>query len=334
MKLLVTGGAGFIGSHTVIELLESGHEVVVVDNLCNSTADSLKNVEKITRNKFEFVQVDIRDTDKLVQLCRASNFDAVIHFAALKAVGESVKHPLSYYDNNISGTCSLLRAMSEANINKLLFSSSATVYGDPDSCPISEDFPLKAPTNPYGATKQMCEQIIADVCAATDLRAINLRYFNPIGAHPSGLIGELPKGAPNNLVPYVAQVAAGVRDTLTVFGDDYDTPDGSGIRDYIHVVDLAKAHVAAAEHLLTMDEDCLALNIGTGNGVSVLDIITTFEKVNSVKVPYVIGPRRDGDISICYADPTKAGNILGWHAEETLETALEDAWRWQQNIEN
>jgi UDP-glucose 4-epimerase len=269
----------------------------------------------------------------LEEIFELHGVDAVIHFAALKSVGESVETPIDYYQNNIDGLLSVIKAMQSNHVKKLIFSSSATVYGDPDSLPITEDMPFKTPTNPYGATKQMCEQIIRDCSRVGILDTVSLRYFNPIGAHPSGLIGELPKGVPNNLVPYVTQAAARVRGALTVYGDDYPTPDGSGVRDYIHVVDLAKAHVKALEYLEKAHKgSTVALNIGTGKGSSVLEIVSTFEKVNGVKVPYTVGKRRAGDIAACYASPDKAHQILGWQANLSLEDALKDAWRWQQNI--
>jgi UDP-glucose 4-epimerase len=330
-NILVTGGTGFIGSHTIVELLDNGHNVTVVDNLVNSDKSVLYSLETITGQKINFYELDVRDTEQLSSLMKENNVDAVIHFAALKAVGESVQIPLEYYRNNIDGLLSVLEAMAQNNVSQIIFSSSATVYGDPDTLPITEESPLKPATNPYGATKQMAEQIIQDLCKTSDVRSVLLRYFNPIGAHSSGLIGELPIGTPNNLVPFVAQAAAGLRDELTVFGNDWDTPDGSGVRDYIHVVDLAKAHVKALDHLNTSEDKVTILNIGTGKGSSVLEIINTFEAVNNVKVPYVIGPRRDGDIASCYASPAKAEKLLGWKAELSLEQALRDAWNWQQN---
>lgn len=330
MNILVTGGAGFIGSHTIVELIAMGHTPISVDNLCNSDTSVYDRLKTITGKPIMHAEFDVRDTETLTILMREQAIDAVIHFAALKAVGESVEKPLDYYENNISGLLSVLRAMQTCKVNKLIFSSSATVYGDPDSLPITEDAPLKPATNPYGATKQMAEQIIRDSTNSSDLQAILLRYFNPIGAHPSGLIGEKPKGAPNNLVPYVTQAAAGLRPALTVYGNDYDTPDGSGVRDYIHVVDLAKAHVAALDYLSTTDISIEALNIGTGNGVSVLEILSTFEKVTNTPVPHQIGLRRIGDIASCYASADKAKRLLDWQAELSLEQALKDAWNWQQ----
>lgn len=332
MNILVTGGAGFIGSHTIVELLADGHDVTIVDNFVNSDKKVLDNLAKITHKKINFIELDVRDTDAVTSHMQSKQIDTVIHFAALKAVGESVQKPLEYYRNNIDGLLSVLESMKTSDINNLIFSSSATVYGDPDIVPITEEAPLKPATNPYGATKQMAEQIIQDSCKAYGLKAVLLRYFNPIGAHSSGLIGELPKGIPNNLVPFVTQAAAGMRDKLTIHGDDYDTPDGSGVRDYIHVVDLAKAHVKSINYLDTTKDNVTILNIGTGRGASVLEVIKTFEKVNNIKVPYAIGPRREGDIASCYASPAKAEKLLGWKAELSLEQALEDAWNWQLNL--
>lgn len=332
MNILVTGGAGFIGGHTVVELLATGHAPIVVDNYCNSTQKVQDSIFSITNKRVPFYNCDVRDTSNLVSLIKKHSIDGVIHFAALKAVGESVANPLLYYQNNIGGLLSVLEAMDKTDVDKLIFSSSATVYGDPDSLPITEDMPFKPATNPYGSTKQIAEKIIEDVTASTNLRAIALRYFNPIGAHPSGLIGELPLGAPNNLVPYVVQAAAGIRASLTVYGSDYDTIDGTGVRDYIHVVDLAKAHVCALQQLQSDTQKYNAINLGTGSGTSVLQIINTFERVNGVKVPYHIGSRRDGDIASCYASAKKAHKTLGWTATLTIEDALRDAWRWQQTI--
>lgn len=332
MNILVTGGAGFIGSHTIVELLKGRHTVTVVDNFINSNKSVLSNLEKITGESINFTELDVRDTEALNLLMQTNSIDTVIHFAALKAVGESVQKPLEYYRNNIDGLLSVLEAMKSAKVSRLIFSSSATVYGDADEMPITEDAPLKTVTNPYGATKQMAEQIIGDVCRSSDMQAVLLRYFNPIGAHASGLIGELPLGVPNNLVPFVAQTAAGIRDTLTVYGNDYKTPDGSGVRDYIHVVDLAKAHVKSVDYIDKTKEQLTILNIGTGRGTSVLEVINTFEKVNNVEVAHIIGPRRPGDIATCYASPAKAEKVLGWKAELSLDQALKDTWRWQQNL--
>jgi UDP-glucose 4-epimerase len=332
MHILVTGGAGFIGSHTIVELIADGHSVTVVDNFLNSDKRVLDSLREITGQNIEFFELDVRETNSLAQLMNEQKIGAVIHFAALKAVGESVQKPLEYYRNNIDGLLSVLEAMQTASVDKLIFSSSATVYGDANEMPITEEAPLKPATNPYGATKQMAEQIIADVCKSSKIQAVLLRYFNPIGAHASGLIGELPLGVPNNLVPFVTQAAAGLRDELTVFGDDYDTPDGTGVRDYIHVVDLAKAHVKSLNYLASSDDKTTILNIGTGQGASVLEVIKTFESVNNVAVPYHIGPRRDGDIAICYASPAKAEKILGWKAELSIEQSLKDAWNWQQKL--
>lgn len=331
MNILVTGGAGFIGSHTAVELLDAGHEIIVLDNFCNSKETVLKNIEKISGKKVQLSTADVRDLQAVTATLRDHHIEAVVHFAALKAVGESIEKPLEYYENNVSGLIVLLQAMRACNVQRLIFSSSATVYGSPDSLPITEDFPLKPATNPYGTSKQMCERIITDACNAGELRAVLLRYFNPIGAHPSGLIGELPIGIPNNLVPYVAQTAAGIRDSLSIYGNDYDTPDGTGVRDFIHVVDLAKAHVSALEFLQDASVACDVFNIGTGSGTSVLEIVQTFEKVSGKKVPYEIKPRRPGDIASCYASADKAAEKLHWKATIDLTTALEDTWRWQQN---
>ncbi len=330
MKILVTGGTGFIGSHTIVELLESGHEVVAVDNLCNSSPLSLRRVERITGRKVRFFEMDIRDTAAWGKLFDAEgSFDATIHFAALKAVGESVRLPLKYYANNLGGTFTMLEELSRRGCKNIVFSSSATVYGQPASVPIREDFPTPGCTNPYGWTKQMMEQIFRDVQKADpEWNVILLRYFNPIGAHPSGLIGEDPNGIPNNLLPYVSQVAIGKLPSLNVFGNDYPTPDGTGVRDYIHVVDLAKGHVKAIDRLASKP-GLETYNLGTGHGYSVLDIVKTFERVNGVKVPYVIKPRREGDIAECWADPSLAAEKLGWKAERGLEEMCRDLWNWQ-----
>ena len=328
MKILVTGGTGYIGSHTVLELLQAGYETVVLDNLCNSSEESIKRVEQITGKKAAFYQADIRDEAAMDRIFAAEKPDAVIHFAGLKAVGESVQIPLEYYDNNITGTLTLLRAMGRVGCKNIVFSSSATVYGKPETVPIREDFPLSA-TNPYGRTKLMIEKILGDLYVSDDSwNIILLRYFNPIGAHESGLIGEDPDGIPNNLLPYVAKVAVGRLEKVNVFGNDYDTPDGTGVRDYIHVVDLAKGHVKALEKI-TQSCGLQVYNLGTGNGYSVLDIIHAFSKACGHEIPYVIGPRRPGDIDVCYADPAKASQELGWKAEYDLDRMCEDTWRWQ-----
>ncbi len=332
MRILVTGGAGFIGSHTVVALIEAGHTPYIVDNFSNSDRSMLDGLQKLTQTDVVCEVIDVRDTEKLTHFLKDNQIEAVIHFAALKAVGESIQKPLEYYDNNVNGLLSLLEAMREAHVTQLIFSSSATVYGEPDQVPIAEDAPLKPATNPYGASKQMGEQIVTDTCKATDIRAILLRYFNPVGAHPSGLIGELPIGIPNNLVPYVSQTAAGIREQLTVHGDDYDTPDGTGIRDYIHVVDLAHAHVKALDYLHAHDVNTDVFNIGTGQGSSVLEVVQTFERVNNVTVAHTIGPRRPGDLSSVYASADKAEKVLGWKAEKDIAQALVDTWNWQQNL--
>ena len=333
MKILVTGGAGYIGSHTVVELLEAGHEVVVVDNLCNSSRKSLQRVRRITGRDIVFRKVDIRDRRRLDAALDADGpFDAAIHFAALKAVGESVQIPLKYYENNLGGTFTLLESLAAHGCRNIVFSSSATVYGQPKTVPLREDFPTPGCTNPYGWTKLMMEQVFKDVQKADPRwNVILLRYFNPIGAHSSGLIGEDPAGIPNNLLPYVSQVAIGRLECLNVFGDDYPTPDGTGVRDYIHVVDLAKGHLKAIEKLAR--EPSLGLkiyNLGTGNGYSVLQIVKAFEKASGMKVPYRICPRRPGDIAECWADPALALAELGWKAERGIEEMCTDIWRWQK----
>ena len=328
MKILVTGGSGYIGSHTVLELLEAGYDTVVLDNLCNSSEESLNRVEQITGKKVTFYKADIRNHEAMDKIFADEKPEAVIHFAGLKAVGESVQKPLMYYDNNIAGTVTLLNVMKEHGCKKIVFSSSATVYGKPASVPIREDFPLSV-TNPYGRTKLMIEKILGDVYTADNSwDIILLRYFNPIGAHESGLIGEDPDGIPNNLLPYVAKVAVGRLEKVNVFGDDYDTPDGTGVRDYIHVVDLAKGHVKAIEKI-AQNPGLKVYNLGTGNGYSVLDIIHAFSKACGHEIPYVIGPRRAGDIDMCYADPQKAYEELNWKAEYNLDKMCEDTWRWQ-----
>lgn len=333
MKVLVTGGAGYIGSHTVLELLEHNHDVIVVDSLANSSRESLGRVEELTQKTIPFYQLDLCDKQALAQVFEEHTFDAVIHFAGLKAVGESVEKPLLYYQNNLESTFVLCEVMSKHNVRQLVFSSSATVYGDPVTVPITENFPIHA-TNPYGHTKVMIEQLLTDLAAAqTGWQISLLRYFNPIGAHPSGKIGEDPDGPPNNLVPYIAQVAVGKRERLRVFGNDYDTPDGTGVRDYIHVVDLAKGHAAALNQLPAMNT-AEAYNLGCGKGYSVLEVIKAFEKASGKEIPYEIVDRRPGDIATCYADPERAAAKLKWHAKLSLEQACKDAWRWQSDNPN
>lgn len=328
MKILVTGGAGYIGSHTVIELLRAGHEVLVVDNLCNSKEESLRRVREITGRPVEFHRLDLLDRPALFALFAGSAVDAVIHFAGLKAVGESVKIPLRYYHNNLTGTFNLCEAMEAHGCRNLVFSSSATVYGDPKSLPIREDFPLSA-TNPYGRTKLILEEVLRDLHAANPAFNIALlRYFNPVGAHESGRIGEDPNGIPNNLLPYIAQVAAGKLKELSVFGGDYPTPDGSGVRDYIHVTDLAIGHLRALEKLAS-NPGIVTYNLGTGQGYSVLQIIAAFERASGRKIPFKIAGRRPGDVAACYADPAKARAELNWEAARGIDAMCADAWRWQ-----
>ncbi len=334
MNILVTGGAGFIGTHTLIELYREGHQAVVIDNLSNSSDISLERVAELIGKEVPFYRVDIRDRASVASVLDRYTFDACIHFAGLKAVGESVSKPWEYYDNNISGTLVLLDELRRHHCQNLIFSSSATVYGDPVKVPISEDCPKGHCTNPYGQTKSMLEEIMMDIQKADPTwNIVLLRYFNPIGAHPSGRIGENPNGIPNNLMPYITQVAIGRRSELGVFGNDYDTPDGTGVRDYIHVVDLARGHVSA---LSAIENKCgLAIyNLGTGHGYSVLDVVKAFEKATNMKVPYKIQPRRPGDIAICYSDPQKADRELGWTAQYDLEDMCRDAWNWQKNNPN
>jgi len=329
MKILVTGGCGYIGSHTVVELLQAGCEVEIVDNLSNSSARVVERLETISGRSVVLHRLDLRDFEAMSKLLADGGFAAVIHFAGLKAVGESVEKPLEYYDNNISGTLSLLRAMRDNGPTKLVFSSSATVYGDPETVPITEDAPV-GPTNPYGRTKLMIEEILRDLKAAEpEWRIALLRYFNPIGAHSSGLIGEDPRGIPNNLLPYVAQVAVGRRPELSVFGDDYPTSDGTGVRDYIHVVDLARGHLKALA-ALERETELVCCNLGTGTGYSVLEVVEAFRRASGVEIPYRIVARRPGDIAVCYADPGRARRILDWQAEYDLERMCSDTWRWQQ----
>lgn len=334
MSILVTGGAGFIGSHTCVELLNSGYDVAVVDNLYNASEKALERVKEITGKEVGFYKVDIRDREGLNKVFDKENVEAVIHFAGLKAVGESVQKPLEYYENNIGGTITLCDVMRNHEVKNIIFSSSATVYGDPAFVPITEDCPKGTCTNPYGWTKWMLEQILTDIQKSDpQWNVILLRYFNPIGAHKSGLLGEDPKGIPNNLLPYVAQVAIGKLECVGVFGDDYDTPDGTGVRDYIHVVDLAKGHVKAIEKL--KDKEGVSIyNLGTGNGYSVLQVIHAFEKACGHPLKYQIKPRRAGDIASCYCDPTKAKEELGWEAEYGIEEMCQDSWRWQSKNPN
>ncbi|MDF2905095.1 MAG: galE [Herbinix sp.] len=328
MKILVTGGAGYIASHTNLELLNAGYDVVVVDNLSNASIESVRRVEKLTDKKISFYEADILDKEKLREIFEKEEIDSVIHFAGLKAVGESCIMPLAYFKNNLSGTISLLEVMQEFNVKNLAFSSSATVYGDPEKVPVTEDMPLSA-TNPYGRTKLMIEEMLQDLYQSDDTWNIAiLRYFNPIGAHESGEIGEDPNGIPNNLVPYIAKVATGVLEKVNVFGNDYDTPDGTGVRDYIHVVDLALGHIKAIEKLQD-NPGLVVYNLGTGVGYSVLDIITNYEKACSKKLTYGIGPRRPGDIAVSYADASKAYRELGWKAERGIDKMCEDSYRWQ-----
>ena len=329
MKVLLTGGAGYIGSHTAVECLAAGHEVVVFDNPSNSSAKSLDRVAQIAGRPAAFVQGDIRDRAALRAVFARFAIDAVVHFAGLKAVGESVEKPLLYYDNNIAGSIALFEEMAAAKVKSVVFSSSATVYGDPETVPITEDFPLSA-TNPYGRSKLVIEEMLRDIaCADSGWNVALLRYFNPVGAHESGLIGEDPRGIPNNLMPYVAQVAVGRRPHLNVFGADYPTPDGTGVRDYIHVVDLARGHVAALSRLPVLG-GVQTWNLGTGRGVSVLDMVRAFEAASGRAVPYQIVARRPGDVAQCWADPARAARDLGWHAQYDLPRMCADAWRWQQ----
>ena len=329
MNILVTGGAGYIGSHTCVELLSSGYGVVVVDNLCNSNPKSLERVEKLTGKKPKFYEGDVRDEVLLRRIFAENEIAAVIHFAGLKAVGESVAQPWRYYDNNLNTTLALTKVMGEAGCKKIIFSSSATVYSGDNEMPLRETSRTGGCTNPYGWTKYMTEQILSGISHADpEWNVVLLRYFNPIGAHESGLIGEDPRGIPNNLMPYITQVAIGRRECLSVYGNDYPTPDGTGVRDYIHVVDLAKGHVAAIEYVVG-HPGCEVFNLGTGIGYSVLDMVHAFEKANNLTLPYKIVARRPGDLPTCYADPTKSAKVLGWKAEKNLEDMCRDSWRWQ-----
>lgn len=336
-KIIVTGGAGYIGSHTCIELSEAGYEPVIIDNYSNSEPYIVDRINELTNKKIKVYEGDCTDISFLRKVfSETENIKGVIHFAAFKAVGESSKIPLKYYENNLISTIMLLKVMEEKGVHELVFSSSCTVYGQPDSLPVTENSPLKPAESTYGRTKQICEDIISDYChSGAPLKAISLRYFNPIGAHPSARLGELPRGTPNNLIPFITQVAAGIREKLTVFGNDYDTLDGTCVRDYIHVVDLAKAHVAAITHLNKLSEDNYydTFNIGTGKGNTVKEVIDTFEEVNNLKLAYEIGPRREGDVVKTYADVSKSQNILQWKAQIDLREALRDSWHWQQNLE-
>lgn len=335
MKVLVTGGTGFIGSHTVVELSNAGYEVVAIDNFENSSPAVVENIKAITGSDLSFIKADIRDKKALDEVFSLHHdIEAVIHFAAYKAVGESVEKPLAYYENNVGGTVNLVEAMQKHGVNKLVFSSSCTVYGNvgPEALPITEDSPVVKANSPYGNTKKICEELLYDVSRSSSTRVVALRYFNPIGAHDSALIGELPNGVPNNLIPFVTQTAIGIREKLTVFGDDYPTRDGSCIRDFIHVVDLAKAHVKAIEYMGRKDASFSVFNIGTGTGNTVLETVKAFEKVSGRKLNYVIGPRREGDVVQIFASCDKAMSELGWKAERSLENSLETAWNWELRL--
>ena len=329
MNVLIIGGAGYIGSHTAVELLNSGKEIVIIDNFSNSKAEVLEKIKKITGKDFKFYEMDYRDKEKLEKVFTENNIEAVLNFAGYKAVGESVQKPIEYYDNNINGALALLEVMKKHNVKKFIFSSSATVYGDPEVIPITEECKTGGTTNPYGTTKLFIEQILKDTYASDNTWDICiLRYFNPVGAHESGLIGEEPQGIPNNLMPYVVRVAAGILPQLSVFGNDYNTPDGTGVRDYIHVVDLAKGHVLALNKLEKENKGLFIYNLGTGTGYSVLDMVKAFEKATGKEVPYKIAPRRSGDIATCYANPKKAKEELGWEATKTLEDMCRDSWNY------
>lgn len=333
MNILVTGGAGYIGSHTIIELIKNGHEVIVADNLSNSSRESIKRVEKITNSIVPFYEIDVRNNAALEEIFGKNTIDAVIHFAGLKSVGESVSKPIEYYENNIDSTLVLLKTMQKFSVKKLIFSSSATVYGTPSELPLTESSRVGVGiTNPYGQTKYMIEQILRDLSVADSSFEITaLRYFNPIGAHDSGLIGEDPNGRPNNLLPYISQVAIGKLEKVNVFGNDYKTPDGTGVRDYIHVVDLARGHVAALNHMKAGFD---TYNLGTGIGISVLDLISAFSKASGKEIPYCISARRPGDVAACYASSEKANKELGWKAEKTIDEACADSWKWQSQNPN
>lgn len=332
MSILITGGAGYIGTHTCVELLNRGEDLVVVDNFYNSKPQAIENVKKITGKDLKFYELDILDREGLTKVFKENNIESVIHFAGLKAVGESVAKPIEYYINNVSGSLVLFDVMREFGCRNIVFSSSATVYGKPEKCPITEDMPLST-TNPYGTTKLHIEQILNDIHVSDNEWNISLlRYFNPIGAHPSGLIGELPEGIPNNLMPYLSKVASGKLEKLRVFGDDYETPDGTGVRDYIHVVDLATGHLKALDKIRKEKGGVFTYNLGTGNGYSVLDLVKTFEKVNNMEVPFEVTDRRAGDIAACYADPAKAEMEIGFKATRTLEDMCRDTWNFEQNV--
>jgi UDP-glucose 4-epimerase len=329
MALLITGGCGYIGSHTVVELKNAGFDIVVLDNFYNSKPEALRRIRELVKGDFPFYECDIRDAEGLRRIFKENSIEAVIHFAGLKAVGESVTIPLEYYENNVGGTVTLCKVMSDAGCKKMVFSSSATVYGMNNPSPLKEDMPVGAVTNPYGRTKYFIEEILGDLCKSdTEWTAVCLRYFNPIGAHQSGTIGEDPNGIPNNLMPYISQVAIGKLDKLPVFGNDYDTHDGTGVRDYIHVVDLAIGHLRALEYALE-HTGWEAINLGTGTGYSVLDLISAFEKANGVRVPYYFTDRREGDVAVCYSDTSKAERLLGWKAACGIEEMCRDTWRWQ-----
>ncbi len=333
MKILVTGGAGYIGSHTVVLLIEAGYEVVIFDNFSNASKEGIKRVEKLVHQPIEVIEGDIRSRSDLQKVFDNHTIDAVIHFAGLKAVGESVEHPLKYYDNNVNGTVVLCEVMAKNGCKSIVFSSSATVYGDPAITPILENFPLSA-TNPYGRSKLMIEEILRDLYVSdSEWKVVLLRYFNPVGAHKSGTIGEDPNGIPNNLMPFIAQTAVGKREFLSVFGDDYDTIDGTGVRDYIHVVDLAQGHLNALDRIKNFKEP-MTINLGTGRGYSVLELVKAFEKASGKVVPYKIAPRRAGDIATCFADPTYANEVLEWKAVRGIAEMCEDSWRWQFNNPN
>lgn len=332
--VLVTGGAGFIGSHTSVELLNAGYDIIILDNFVNSKPESLKRIKELTGKDFKFYQANIRDEEAMTKVFAENKIDAVIHFAGLKSVPQSVKEPLNYYDNNIAGTVCLCRVMDKAGCKKLVFSSSATVYGSKNPSPLREDMPTGGTTNPYGTTKYFIEQILQDLCISDSEWGVSiLRYFNPIGAHKSGRIGEDPNGIPGNLMPYITQVAIGKLECLNVCGNDYPTPDGTGVRDYIHVVDLALGHIKALDRLLKV-KGCEVYNLGTGKGYSVLDVVKAFEKASGIKINYRIAPRRAGDVACCYADATKAKEVLGWQAQYDIDDMCADSWRWQSQNPN